>query len=144
MYMLLRNKKALTLIESLVSLALLTALISCVFGGFYISKLSAGRAKYKIIAMNLAREYMEKEISKRYNIGCYYTFASSAPKTWVGPEGVTYSIAPSPIVEPNSGTIVSAEGTNYKIIGFVVTYSPPPGGVVCTERVVTCIADGHV
>ncbi|MFA5256159.1 MAG: type II secretion system protein [Candidatus Omnitrophota bacterium] len=139
------NRKAVTLVESLVSLTLLTALISCVFGSFYISKLSAARATHKVVAMNLARQYMEKEISKGYNSGSYCTFTSSAPVIWTDPaDGVKYSIAPSPIVAPDLGTVSSTEGTNYKIIGFVVTCYAPSGGVESTERVVTCIADGHV
>ena len=141
----LRNKRALTLIEGMISLALLTILISCLFGCFCIAKLNAARANHKIVAMNLAREYMEKEISKGYNSGCYYTFASSAPKTWVDAASqVTYSITPSPIVNPNSGTIDSVEGVNYKIIGFTVACYAPSGSVESTERVVTYIADQHV
>lgn len=137
-----KNRRGLTFIENLISLALLTALIVSILGGFYISKLSAMRAKHKVTAMNLIREYMEKEICVGYNNGNYFTFASGTPVTSVIDQ-VTYSVAPNPIVNPNSGLIDSSEGTNYKTIGFVVICYTPSGTIESTERAVTYVADQH-
>jgi len=131
----LTNSRGLTLIESLVSIALVSVLILGVMGAFYVSKISTVRADHRMTALGLVREYLEKEIAVGYNFGTY-SQSSSVTRTV---DGISYTISPSPWP-----TVVGSEGgVSYRTVGFRVTWSElqhGSGPLACSERVVTYIA----
>src|SRR3989338_11167536 len=100
------HKKGLTLIESLISIVLLSTLLVSILGAFYISKLSSARAKHRLAAMNLIKEYMEQETAVGYDGGNggeadYYATVSSADPVSRVIDGVTYSVRPDPYYPDN-------------------------------------------
>lgn len=131
----LKSKSGLTLIESLVSISLLSVLVIGVLGAFFISKTAITHARHRTVAMNLVREYLEKEISLGYYFGIYSQ--STAVVRTV--DGVNYTVSPYP--DP---AVVGLEGgVNYKRIGFRVTWNELRYGgsaVACAERAVTHVA----
>lgn len=134
-----KNKKGLTLAESLVAIFLLSTLLVSILGAFFISKSSTLRAKHRATAMNIVREYLEKEISSGYYFGIYQTFAAEDPVVRTI-DGVDYSIAPYPYPP----TIYTEGSSNFKLLGFRVTWSEnlfnQAGGVSCNERAIVYIA----
>lgn len=135
-FMRIKNERGLTLVESLVSIALISVLLVGVLGAFYVSKTSTMHARHRITAMNLAREYMEKEISLGYYFGIYFQAAAIVRNV----DGVAYTITPDPSVP----VIASEGGVSYKLIGFRVTWEEAryggAGNLQCSERVTTHVA----
>lgn len=129
------NDRGLTLVESLVSIVLISVLLVGILGAFYISKVGTVHARHRMTAMSLVREYLEKEISLGYYFGIYNQSASVS----ITIDGVTYTITPDPATP-----VVSQEGgVSYKLIGFNVTWDEPRyggGNIICSERAVTHVA----
>lgn len=159
-----KNRKALTLVESLVSIILLGAFISSFLGAFFISRLSTKRAEHRLTAMNILKEYMEEETRAGYNGGkeseteydYYATVNSDDPLNNVPTEtqtvgGKRYTITPDPYYPDNAyedfaqDRLLTYENRNYKIIGFVVTWTEDVFaqgvGPTCSERAITYIFD---
>ncbi len=134
------DRKGLTLVEALVSISLLSAIVISILGAFFISRTSTERARHRMTAMNIVREYIEKEVSAGYGSGSYNSFGSDTPVTTVV-GGITYSIGP----EPYPAGIAAEGGVNYKSIGFVVSwteaqYGGVGNGVNCSERAITYVS----
>lgn len=134
-----KRRKGITLTENLVTIGLLGVLVMTAIGGFVIAKSGAIRARHKVVAMGIIREYMEKEIANGYYFGQYFTFASADAIT-TAVDGITYSVTPQPY-PPTDGT---EGGRHYKIIGFQVQWNEPlygaSGSLSCNERAVTYVA----
>jgi len=158
---LLKDKKALTLVESLVSILLLGAFISNFLGAFFISRLSTLRAQHRIVAMNIIKRYMEKEIQAGFPGGSdgdgdyYVTFGSSdplhiKPSDTITVDNKTYTITPDPYYPNNIQDVVTHtpltyQNTHYKITGFVVTWTEDTLGKglgpACSERATVYLFD---
>lgn len=120
-------------------MVLISIIVISSLGGFIIAKLGSIRAKHRMVAMSIVKEYMEKEASSGYYYGQYNTFASSSPATTTI-DGVTYTITPVPYPATDS-----LEGSiHYKTVGFRVTWTETLynqiGSVSCSEQSVTHIA----
>lgn len=130
------NSRGLTLVESLVSIALISVLLIGILGAFFISKASTARARHRMTAMGLVREYLEKEVSLGYNFGVYNQSAAAQ----VTADGIIYTVTP----DPATPVINQEGGVSYKLIGFNVTWNEPRYGggsdVICSERAVTHVA----
>jgi hypothetical protein len=139
------KKRGITIIENLVTIVLLTIIVLATIGGFVIAKMGTARANHKTVAMDLIREYMEKEIANKYGyFGEYYTLTAAGTVRNI--DGVAYTILPDPYVagDPLLG-VVCAEGVrDYKIVGFRVQWDEPvfggAGSIQCNQRAVTYIA----
>lgn len=133
------RKKGITLTENLVTIGLLGVLVMTAIGGFVIAKSGAIRARHRVIAMGIIREYLEKEISNGYYFGQYYTFASADAVTTTI-DGITYSVTPQPYPPTDS----TEGGRHYKTIGFQAQWNEPlygaSGTISCSERAVTYVA----
>ncbi len=136
----LRKNKALTLVESLVSILLLGAFLCSFLGAFFVSRLSTLRAQHRVVAMNIIREFMEREMEAGYagdqtGDGDYYaTLYSSDPLTQTPTQSFTidgklYTIAPDPYFPYNayedysSGKLLTYQNRNYRIVGFTVVWT---------------------
>lgn len=78
-----RNSRALTLVESLISILLLGTLLVSVLATFVVSNLSASRARHRFTAMNIIKAYIEQEVRAGYDGGSgneadYYATVTSA------------------------------------------------------------------
>lgn len=145
------TKKGLTLIESAISIALVAILLVGILGAFYISKTSSVRAKHRMVAMNIVREYLEKETSMGYYGGTYGTITAQTTVT-IDDRGTSADTADDllGIVEPYPNTVGNITEGTYglcKIIGFRVSWNEPlygaGGSVACNERAVTFIESTH-
>jgi len=138
----LKEQKGLTFTEALVSIILLSAIVGSVLGAFFIARASTVRAGHRLVAMNLVREWMEKEIANGYGSGGYDAFNPAADATRVI-EGVTYTINeyPDPSITSIEGGV---GGIPYKTIGFRVTWNEvlysQTGSVACDEKAVTNVS----
>jgi len=157
----LKNKKGLTLIETLVSIGLLSVLVFSIMGAFYVSMGSTGRAKHRLTAMNVVRGFMEQEMRLGYDGGeldDYYATVTSGTAVPVtiddrGTVNTSDDLMGALTCDPlypnnimNSvGALFNFDGTRYKIIGFVVTWTDNSFGVgqsaVCSERAVTYVCE---
>ena len=152
--MILSRRKGVTLVESMISILLLSTLLVSILGAFYISKLSTSRAKHRMIAMNTIRQYMEQELKAGYHEGqvdidYYVTVDSVTPvsvtiddrDTAGTSDDLVGTIRPSPY----PATIQTVGTSRYKTIGFVVEWTEDVFGSgaaqVCTERAVTNVAE---
>lgn len=143
----------LTLVESVVSIFIVTSLLVGLLSTFYISKSSALSAKHRMAAMNIIKEHMEREIKAGYDGGGddleadFYTTVSSADPVQVtidnrGTASVSDdlfgTIIPDPYQPDNidnpDGSLMTYNNIPYKIIGFIVTWTEDRTGQVCTER----------
>lgn len=81
MFQRLKGKKGITLVEMVISALLLAIALGAMLGCFVIGRISAGKARNRIQAMNLARARME----------------------WVKVQDYTYlrDLSPNPFVEPD-------------------------------------------
>lgn len=135
----LKNKKGVTLVENLIAISLLSIIVVSSLGGFIVAKLGSVRAKHRMAAMSLVKEYMEKEISAGYYFGQYQTFESSDPATRTI-DGIDYTITPLPY----PATDATEGSVNYKMVGFRVTWTEAlydqVGSVACSEQSATYIA----
>lgn len=138
----LKIRKGMTFTEALVSVILLSTVLGSILGVFFIARASTVRASHRMIAMNLVREWMEKEIANGYGSGGYDVFNSATDGTRVI-DGVTYTISayPNPSVISFEG---GAGGVPYKTIGFQVSWNEviysQAGSVACNERAVTNVS----
>ena len=131
----LRSSKGLSLVEALISIALLGALLVSILGAFIVSRLGVDRAKHRMMAMNTIREYMEQEIKAGYLggyvSGSYYaTVSSGSPVTFtiddMGTPSTSDDLSGTITPDPYPGdtyTIGTAPKTaRYKKVGFVVEW----------------------
>ena len=129
----LRDKRGLGLVESLMSLVLLSMLLISILAAFFISRLGTLRAKHRMVAMSKVREYMEQEIRAGflggYVDGDYYVTVSSASIVSItiddnntpldSSDDLTGTIKPSPY----PGSITTIGTTSYKTIGFIAEWN---------------------
>ena len=157
----LRSKRALTLVESLVSILLLGVFLCSFLGAFFVSRLSVDRAWHRITAMNILKQYMEREVEAGFPGGedgdgdRYVTVTSADPLNVIPSVPITvnnkiYTLRPDPyfpdnIEDPISHATLTYENTHYKITGFVVTWTEDilgSGiGPTCGERAVVYLFD---
>lgn len=162
----LKRSKGLTLVENLVSLILLGIFVTSFLGAFFISRLSTLRVQHRMTAMNILKEYLEREseagmdggnadISESDKADYYVTVKSADPLTITPVEtitidGQTYNITPDPYFPNNvyadyaADSLLTYENRNYAIKGFVVTWTennPGSGGVSCSERAAIYLFD---
>jgi type II secretory pathway pseudopilin PulG len=147
------KREGLTLIESLVSILLLSALLVSLLGAFFVSKVSAVRARHRIAAMDMVKEYMEQEIRAEYLGGYvdgdYYVMVSSAAPTTIT---IDDRGTPDPAddllgtIEPSPYPAVTAAmgSVYYKTVGFIVRWNEESLGgtppAASTERAVTYVS----
>lgn len=158
--MVLKNRKGLTLVESLVSVVLLSALLIGTIGAFFISKISTIRAYHRTSAMNILKEYLEQEVKAGflggYAEGDYYVTVSSAgPISVVIDDRNTVSTSDDltgtirPVPYPGSVTVIGTSPMthSYKSVGFIIEWNETEGMfgggsvVPCSERVLTYVAE---
>jgi type II secretory pathway pseudopilin PulG len=157
----LTGNRALTLVESLVSIGLMGVFLSSVLGAFFVSRLSTERSQHKIVAMNILKQYMEREISAGFSGGedgdgdHYVTVTSADPLNEIPSVPITvdnkvYTLKPDPyypdnVEDPATHTTLTYQNTHYKITGFVVTWveDAPGGGAgsTCSERAAVYLFD---
>ncbi|MFH0763737.1 MAG: hypothetical protein V1927_01880 [Candidatus Omnitrophota bacterium] len=157
-----KGKSGLTLVESVVSIFILTILLIGLLSTFYTAKSSALHAKHRMAAMNILKLYMEQEvrdINQAYDRGSdlpdadYYTTVTSADPVPVviddrgTPElsdDLMGTITPDPYLPDNienpDGTPITYRGIPYKIVGFVAAWTEDRAGQVCTERAVAYVS----
>lgn len=148
------NNKGMSLVEALISIALISALLVSILGAFVISRLGVDRAKHRMMAMNTIRQYMEIEINANYagggGAGTYYCFITSDnPITFtiddMGTSSTSDDLTGTITPEPYPGEPCEAANLYpYKKIGFVVTWQEKLfGGAalpMCEERAVAYVA----
>jgi type II secretory pathway pseudopilin PulG len=145
-----RGKKALTIIESLVSITLLSIFVLGLVGSFFIAKSGASKARHRHMVMNLLDEWMGIEARAGYDGGSgqeadYYAnpLVTSPDPVPVTVGDVTVNIQPDPYypnnIENSDGSQIAYHGVPYKIVGFIATWTEP-GGQTCSERVVTHVS----
>ena len=137
-----KHKKGLSLIEALISMALISTLLAGILGAFIISRLGVDRAKHRMMAMNTIRQYMEQEIKAGYLGGFgakpgggedtdyYLTVDSGNPATFTiddngttsTADDLTGTIAPDPYPADTYEEGTSPDSCRYKKIGFVVEW----------------------
>lgn len=144
-----------TLVESLISIALLSAIVISVLGVFFISKTTSVHAKHRMAAMNIIRRYIEQEVMMGYDggndaEGDYYATVTSAGGVAVtiddrgtadASDDLNGTITPDPYyplnIEDGSGNQLVYSGVPYKIIGFVVNWNEDLTGGASQERGIT-------
>lgn len=149
-----KKRSALTLIESLISMALLSVLLVSILGAFFISRMSTLRAKHRITAMDIIRGYMETEIKAGY-LGGYvdgdsYAMVSSSSAIAVtiddrgtadASDDLSGTIKPSPY----PASIQTIDTVSYKTIGFVAEWNEDVFGTgpapACSEKAVTYVSE---
>jgi len=145
------GRKGLTLVESVVSIFLLTMLLIGLLSAFYVAKSSTLHAKHRMTAMNILKQYMEQELNAGYDGGSedegdYYATVTSANPVNVTIDNLIGTIAPDPYypdnIENADGSTINYAGIPYKIVGFVVTWTEDRTQQVCTERAV-CYVSYH-
>lgn len=148
------DRRAVTLVESLVSIMLLSVLLVSVLGAFFISKISATRAHHRMAAMNKVREHMEREIKAGCNEGqvdvnYYVTVPSSAGETFIlddrGTIDLSDDLAATIQPAPYPAAITTINTVSYKRIGFVVTWDETAIGggpaTTCREAAATYVSE---
>jgi len=147
------KREGLTLIESLVSMLLLSVLLVSLLGAFFISKVSTVHARHRMAAMSIVKEYMEEEIRAGYLGGYvdgdYYTKSSSSAPVAVtiddkGTSDTADDLNGTVEPSPYPATIATIGSVSYKTIGFIVKWneeslggSAPPAS---SERAVTYVS----
>jgi type II secretory pathway pseudopilin PulG len=152
------NSKGITLIENLVTIILVSALLVGILGAFFVSKSGTARARHRVAAANLIREYVERELEAGYDGGTgdegdYYVTVTSASGNAVvidqndpdnPDDNLNGTIVPDPYypynVEDSGGVPLTSSGVPYKVVGFLVSWQEPGTGQVCTERAVTYVS----
>jgi type II secretory pathway pseudopilin PulG len=128
-------KRGITLVESLVSILLVSIFLVGILGAFYVSSLGNIRAQHRLTAHNIVKKYLENEMLAGYSFGGYAT--TCVPETI---DGVTYTVS----YNPATPTVASEEAVTYKTIGFEVTWSEQLYGtgtsVTLRERGATNVA----
>ena len=144
-----KRRKGVTLIESLISIVILSALLVSMLGAFFISRLGTEHAKHRLAAMNILREFVEYELRFGYDgINDGDGFANTLIKdddangepdlinvviddrtTADTADDIVGTITPEPYfpynLEDAGGSLLyyPSTGFNYKIIGFVVRWT---------------------
>lgn len=157
----LSNRRGLTLVESMVSIVLLGAFLCSFLGAFLISRLSTERAQHRITAMNILKQYMEREIEAGFTggedgDGDHYVTVTSADPVNVKPsvpitvDSKVYTLTPDPyfpdnIEDPSTHATLTYQNTHYKIVGFVVSWTEDMFnsgvGPTCSERAAVYLFD---
>ena len=130
----LRGKKAIGLVESLVSIILVGMFVASFLGAYFVSRISTKRAEHRMTAMDILKSHMEREIKAGYDGGSgvgldYYATVSQAVTEETGPDGKTYTVTADPYFPGNiyqdldNNILLTYENRNYKIIGFVVSWT---------------------
>src|SRR3989338_1404295 len=123
-----KKSDGLTLIESLISIALLSVLLVSILGAFFVSKLSTLRARHRIAAMNTIREYMEQETRAGYLGGYvdgdFYVMASSSNPISItiddrGTADTSDDIVGTIKPSPYPAATAAIDTISYKTIGFI-------------------------
>jgi type II secretory pathway pseudopilin PulG len=155
------NRKGLSLIEALISIALISALLMGILGAFVISRLGVDRAKHRMMAMNKIREYMEQEIKAGYLGGFgakpgggvdtdyYFTVDSANPVTFViddtGVSTLEGTIKPDPYPAETFESGSEPSICRYKKVGFVIEWDEKlfggPTLPTSRERTAAYVAD---
>ncbi len=154
----LRDIKGLTLVESLISIILLSVLLVSILGAFFISRLSTVHAKHRLMAMNILQQYMEQEVRAKYDGGSdgegdyYATLTSASPvsvtiddrSTADTSDDLLGTLLPDPYspdnIENADGSPISQDGVPFKIIGFIVSWTEDMTGQTVNERQVAYVA----
>ncbi|MBN1526910.1 MAG: type II secretion system protein [Candidatus Omnitrophica bacterium] len=152
--MTLRKKDGMTIVETLVAIVLVSALVTSILGAFFISRLSAERAKHRMTAMNRIRSYIEQEIKAGYaggypNNNLYVSVDSGSPVSVIiddrGTTDTGDDLNGTITPEPYPGTpLEAATGLStcrYKKVGFVVAWTEELFGQVCRERAATYVTE---
>lgn len=142
-----KNRTGLTLVENLVAILLISTLLIGVMGAFFISRSSVSRARHRMTAMSIVREWMEKELAVRgggYGSGGYEAFNPDTDSTRVV-DGVTYTVARYPEAPPTLYEPAGdPTGIPYTTLGFKVSwqekYYLSDGNITCSEKAVTHVA----
>lgn len=152
------KRKGVTLVETLISILLVSALLVGVLGAYFISMLSTAHARHRMTAMNILHEHIEQEIRAGYDGGndgdadYYVTTVSGDPvSVTIDDRGTTDTsddlngtITPSPYfpnnIENADGSPINRSGVPYKIIGFVVQWTEDYTSTTCTERAASYVA----
>lgn len=155
------GRKGLSLVEALISMALIGALLVGILGTFIISRLGVDRAKHRMMAMNKIREYMEQEIKAGYlggfgakpgggeDIDYYLTVDSADPISFVidssGTQVLSGTIRPDPYPAETYEQGVEPDICRYKKVGFVVEWDEElfggPALPTSRERTAAYVAD---
>ena len=152
--MVLKRRDGLTIVECLVAIVLVSALVTSILGAFFISRLSAERAKHRMVAMNRIRAYMEQEIKAGFLGGYpgqnyYVSVLSGDPEPVIiddrGTPGTSDDLNGTITPDPYPATAYTA-GTEpnicrYKKIGFVVAWTEELFGQICRERAATYVTE---
>ncbi|MFH1190551.1 MAG: prepilin-type N-terminal cleavage/methylation domain-containing protein [Candidatus Omnitrophota bacterium] len=143
------NSSGVTLIENLISIVLISTLLIGITAAFFVSRMSAARARHRIVAAGIAKEWLEKELATRcggYGSGGYEAFNPGTDSTRADPvDNITYTVTRYPETPPTlyepSGDLT---GIPYTTIGFKVTWQESSvlsgASVTCNEKVVTHVA----
>lgn len=152
------NNKGLSLIESLISIVLLSALLIGLLGAFYISKIGSSRSNHRLAAVNILKDYLEREIRAKYDGGSedesdfYSTLISVDPVqvtiddrgTLDTADDLFGTIRPDPYfpdnIEYSDGSPIAYCGIPYKIIGLIVEWNEDVTGTACSELAYTYVA----
>lgn len=158
-----KKRSGLSLIESLISIVLMSTMLISILGAFFISKLSTARAKHRTAAMNCLNTYIEREVQAGYDGGSdgesdyYITVASADPvAVTIDDRGTTDTsddlmgtikadpYYPDNIDDATTGQILKQGNVSYKIVGFVVEWTEDSfltsAGASCSEKAVTYVA----
>ncbi len=136
----LKNSKGITLIENLVAILWVSLLLVSMLGAFFVSRVSTVHARHRMVAMSLAREMLEKEMSAGYGSGGYNVFNPDTDSERLV-DGVTYRIYRYPETPPTlyEGDIT---GIPYTTKGFKVEWTENllKGTLTCSEKAVTHVS----
>lgn len=155
------NTRGLTLVESLISILLVSVLLMGILGAFVISRLAVDRAKHRMMAMNTIRQYVEQEIKAGYLGGFgarsdstvdtdYYLTVDSGDAVVFtidnsGLSPLTGTIRPDPYPGEPDEEGISPNSCRYKKVGFVIEWREKLfGGAsmpISSERAVAYVAD---
>lgn len=132
----------------------MSVLFVSLLGAFFISRLSTLRAKHRVVAMNIIREYLEQEIRAGYLGGYvdgdFYAMVTSGAANSVtiddrstvdSSDDLIGTIEPSPY--PAATTTIGT--VRYKTIGFSVEWNEDVFGTgqapACSERAITYVSE---
>jgi type II secretory pathway pseudopilin PulG len=155
------NTRGLTLVESLVSILLVSVLLMGILGAFVVSRLGVDRARHRMMAMNTIRQYMEQEIKAGYLGGFgarqdgtvdedYYLTVDSGDNISftiddTGSSVLQGRIRPDPYPAETYEVGISPNSCRYKKIGFVVEWDEKlfggPNLPTSRERTAAYVAD---
>jgi type II secretory pathway pseudopilin PulG len=137
------NRRGLTLVESVVSIFILTIVLIGLLSTFYVAKSTSSHAKHRMAAINILQVYIEQEVLAGYDGGggttgnYFVTVTSASPVAVVMDENLNGAITPDPYFPDNiksaDGTLLTYKGIPYKIVGFVVSWTEK-NGQACSER----------